>query len=78
MDNLSSKYMLPVGGMLTAVFVVKKWGVTNFLKEIGGITSNPRNDKIIIKLFCYTSAIIVGFIILNEIISKVTGAALVG
>jgi len=30
MDYLSSKYMLPIGGMLTAIFVLKKWRVPNF------------------------------------------------
>ena len=33
MDYLSSKYMLPIGGMLTAIFVVFQWGIPNFLDE---------------------------------------------
>ncbi|SVA86292.1 uncharacterized protein METZ01_LOCUS139146, partial [marine metagenome] len=33
MDYLSSKYMLPIGGMLTAIFILKRWGVNQFMDE---------------------------------------------
>ena len=30
LDYLSSKYMLPIGGFFTALFILSKWGVKNF------------------------------------------------
>ena len=34
MDYLSSKYMLPIGGMLMAIFIFIRWTVNEFIKEI--------------------------------------------
>ena len=34
LDYLSSKYMLPIGGLLTAVFVLYKWGVSEFIRDL--------------------------------------------
>ena len=34
LDYLSSKYMLPIGGMLTALFILKKWGINEFSSEL--------------------------------------------
>jgi NSS family neurotransmitter:Na+ symporter len=33
-DNIASNYLLPLGGMLTAVFVGWKWGIANAREEI--------------------------------------------
>ena len=33
LDYLSSKYMLPIGGM-TALFILLKWGVGDFVQEL--------------------------------------------
>ncbi|MEE9466428.1 MAG: sodium-dependent transporter, partial [Candidatus Neomarinimicrobiota bacterium] len=33
-DKASSKYMLPLGGMLTAVFVLVRWGISRFVDEM--------------------------------------------
>ena len=34
LDKASSKYMLPLGGMLTAIFVLVRWGIVRFMDEI--------------------------------------------
>ena len=34
LDKVSSKYMLPLGGMLTAFFVLLRWGIVRFTEEI--------------------------------------------
>ena len=78
MDYLSSKYMLPIGGMLTALFVLFHWGVPNFIDELYmGIPSKKMDSRIAVILLL-VSAMVVGFIILNEIIAKITGTAVVG
>ena len=33
MDNLSSKYA-PIGGMMTAIFVLVKWKIPGYLEEL--------------------------------------------
>ena len=44
MDELSSKYMLPVGGFLTAIFVLKEWSVKSFISELGHKIIGPKED----------------------------------
>ena len=78
MDNLSSKYMLPIGGMFTAIFIVYKWGIPSFLEEFGQQLVGEKEDAIIVRVLFITAALVVGFIILNEIIAKLTGGALIG
>ncbi len=77
MDDLSSKYMLPVGGMLTAIFILKAWGVDNFNNElkIGMKTSIISNEIIIILMGIAAS--VVGFIILNELLNVIFGVNLI-
>ena len=78
MDNLSSKYMLPIGGMFTAIFIVYKWGIPAFLEEFGQQFVGEKEDVIIVRVLFITAALVVGFIILNEIIAMLTGSALIG
>ena len=78
MDNLSSKYMLPIGGMFTAIFIVYKWGIPSFLEEFGQQFVGEKEDAIIVRVLFITAALVVGFIILNEIIAMLTGSALIG
>ena len=78
MDYLSSKYMLPIGGMLIAIFIIKHWTVDEFLKEINtGMKSTIISTQLITVLLSI-AAFVVGFIILNEIIAKITGTAVIG
>ena len=78
MDNLSSKYMLPIGGMFTAIFILMKWTVPSFINEIGQTIIGKDEDKNWYLFYVGIAAIIVGFIIINEIIAKITGNAIIG
>ena len=78
MDYLSSKYMLPIGGMLTALFVLFHWGVPNFIDELYMGIPRKKIDSRIAVILLLVSAMVVGFIILNEIIAKITGTAVIG
>ncbi|MBH10115.1 MAG: sodium-dependent transporter [Candidatus Marinimicrobia bacterium] len=78
MDYLSSKYMLPIGGMLTAIFVVFQWGIPNFLDEFQKGAKGKKINSNIVRVLLLISALVVGFIILNEIIAKISGKAIIG
>ena len=86
MDNLSSKYMLPIGGMLTSIFILFHFGTANFIRELKQgmekLNISADHSTIIeyyfVKGLLFIAATIVGFIILNEIIAKITGSALIG
>ena len=77
MDYLSSKYMLPIGGMLTAIFILKKWGVDKFITELKNGMEKTNLSKEIITVVFGIAATIVGFIILNEVIDVVFGIKLI-
>ena len=80
MDELSSKYMLPIGGALTAIFILYKWGVDAFLDEIKIGMERIKIDwklvKIISNALFIVSALIVCLIILNEVSDLVLGISL--
>lgn len=78
MDYLSSKYMLPIGGMLTGVFILYRWGVLNFMAELKTGMSEMKINPLIVTVLFSISAIVVGFIILNEIVEKLSGTPLFG
>ena len=80
MDELSSKYMLPIGGALTAIFILYKWGVEEFLDEIKIGMERIKIDWELVKTISNTlfivSALIVCLIILNEVSDLVLGISL--
>ena len=78
LDNLSSKYMLPIGGMFTALFILSKWGVNNFILEINQKILGEDKDTMLIKTLCALSALVVFFILINELVSTITGKAIIG
>ena len=78
MDNLSGKYMLPIGGMLTAIFVIRKLGIKNYMSELAVGSNNNNLNPTIIKAFLVVAAAVVAFIIFNEFYALFTGQALVG
>ena len=78
MDNLSSKYMLPFGGMMTAIFILVRWGVPSFLSEFGGNSMETENNRSIVTVLCVIAAGVAGFILLNELIETITGSAIIG
>ena len=77
MDYLSSKYMLPIGGMLTAIFVLKKWGVDHFIKELKTGMKKSIISKEIIIVLLGIAATVVGFIIINEVLDIAFGIKLI-
>ena len=80
MDELSSKYMLPIGGALTAIFILYKWGVGAFLDEVKIGMESIKIDwelvKTITNSLFIVSALIVCLIILNEVSDLVFGISL--
>jgi len=78
LDYLSSKYMLPIGGMMTAIFILKKWGVPNFISELSLGMENKNLNQGIFQILFVVSASVVGFILLNEIIAVLTGNPIIG
>jgi NSS family neurotransmitter:Na+ symporter len=78
MDYLSSKYMLPIGGMFTALFVLYRWGVPAFLDDLHQGMIGKKLDSRIVSVLLIISALVVGFILMNEIIAKLTGITIVG
>jgi len=77
MDYLSSKYMLPIGGMFTALFILKKWGVNRFMDELKqGMDKSPLSKEILTVLLGI-AATVVGFIILGEILDVFFGIKLI-
>ena len=78
MDYLSSKYMLPIGGMLTAVFVLYRWGISNFITEMIVGMDNQNVNPVFVRILFAVSATVVEFILLNEIIASITGTPIIG
>ena len=78
MDKLASKYMLPIGGMLTAIFVLKKWGISDYLVELKNGMEGSHLSPQLVKIFLTIAAAVVAFIIFNEIYAEIFGKALIG
>ena len=78
MDNLSSKYMLPFGGMMTAIFILVRWGVPSFLSEFGGENLDSEKNRLVVTILCFLAAGVAAFILLNELIETITGNAIIG
>ena len=77
MDELSSKYMLPIGGLFTALFVLKKWKVEPFIAELGQKLIGVKEDALLFKIFFLISTSLIGFILINEILLVITGKAII-
>ena len=67
MDNLSSKYMLPIGGMMTAIFVLVKWKIPGYLEELSTGVNGYAINAGLIKGTLIFAASVVAFIIINEL-----------
>jgi len=77
MDYLSSKYMLPIGGLLTALFILKKWGVNNFMDELKKGMDKSYMSKELLTVLFGIAATVVGFIIISEVLEVVFGITLI-
>lgn len=78
MDYLSSKYMLPIGGMLMAIFIIKRWSVNEFVKELHTGMNSTKISSQLVTILLSIGALVVGFIILNEIVDKLLGFPIIG
>ena len=78
LDYLSSKYMLPIGGMLTALFILIRWGVGDFIKELVIGMENKNIEPNLVTILFIISALVVGFIITNELIAIFSGNPIIG
>ena len=78
MDYLSSKYMLPIGGMLMAIFIIKRWTVNEFIKEINTGMGSTKISSQLVTVLLSIGALVVGFFILNEIFDKLLGVPIIG
>jgi len=80
MDELSSVYMLPIGGALTSLFILYKWKVDNFVKElnkgINNLTSRIGKINIISFVLFLVSASVVGIIVINSLADLFLGISL--
>ena len=63
--------MLPIGGALTALFILKKWSIPVFLDELLIGVKKMRYEKSfyqnVLKICLIISSLIVGLIIINEV-----------
>ena len=80
LDELSSKYMLPIGGALTAIFILSKWGLEPFINELKIGMESAKLDwnlvKSISNILFIVSTIFVGLILLNEVFVLLFGISL--
>lgn len=77
MDYLSSKYMLPIGGMFMAIFVLVKYGVPNFISDLTQGMEDTKLSPRLVTVLLSIAAAVVGFIILNEVLDVVLGITLI-
>jgi NSS family neurotransmitter:Na+ symporter len=76
MENASSKYMLPIGGMLTAIFIIWRWGVPALLSEMYlGMKDQLLNARLVTILLGF-AAFVVFAIIFNELVALFAGESL--
>ena len=78
MDELSSKYMLPIGGLLVSLFIIFEFKISNFTSEINNENSFINLNKTFTIIIFYISAIVVGYILINEIYFLTSGSSLIG
>jgi len=80
MDELSSVYMLPIGGALTSLFIIYKWKVDNFVKELNkgmnNLTSRIGQINRISFVLFLVSASVVGIIVINSLADLFLGISL--
>ncbi|MEE2765902.1 MAG: sodium-dependent transporter [Candidatus Neomarinimicrobiota bacterium] len=76
MDYLSSKYMLPIGGMFMAIFILYRWGVPEFLLELQTGMDDYKINHLFVRILLSISAAVVGFTILNEVVDKIIGRSI--
>jgi hypothetical protein len=70
--------MLPIGGMLMAIFIIKRWTVDEFVKELHTGMNSTKISSQLVTILLSIGALVIGFIILNEIFDKLLGFPIIG
>jgi NSS family neurotransmitter:Na+ symporter len=73
LNIVSYKYMLPIGGLLTAIFVLTRWGVPKFITEMQIGLPGFRVPAPVVASFFVIAGIVVAWILIQEIIAVITG-----
>ncbi|MEE9171275.1 MAG: sodium-dependent transporter [bacterium] len=77
LDKSSSKYMLPIGGMLTAVFIAYRWGIPKFIDEVMEGRGGNRPSVVLVRVLFIIAAAVVFFIIANEVVAVIAGKPII-
>jgi NSS family neurotransmitter:Na+ symporter len=78
LDSLSSKYMLPIGGLLTGLFILIHWGIPNFIAELHIGMDNKTVQPSVVFILFMISVTVIGSIIVNEIVEIIFGYPIIG
>ena len=70
--------MLPIGGILMAIFILKTWVVQEFLNEVHRGMDSKRIPSQLVTILLSIGALVIAFIILNEVIEKLFGSPIIG
>jgi NSS family neurotransmitter:Na+ symporter len=78
LDLLSSKYMLPLGGLFTGLFILTHWGIPNFISELNIGMDSKTVSPWVVFIFFMISVTVIGSIIINEIVEIIFGFPIIG
>ena len=73
LNIVSYKYMLPIGGFLTAVFVLTRWGIPKFITEIQTGLPGFKVPVPVVASFFVIAGLVVAWILIQEIIAVISG-----
>lgn len=73
LNIVSYKYMLPIGGFLTAVFVLTRWGIPKFIIEIQIGLPGFKVPAPVVASFFVVAGLVVAWILIQEIIAVISG-----
>ncbi len=68
LDALSSKYLLPIGGLLTALFVLKRWGLPKFMEELQVGSVWFKLPQRLVWGFFLVASLVVAYILFDEVL----------
>jgi NSS family neurotransmitter:Na+ symporter len=73
LNIVSYKYMLPIGGLLTAIFVLTRWGIPKFITEMQIGLPGFKVPAPVVASFFVIAGIVVAWILIQEVIAVITG-----
>ncbi len=69
--------MLPIVGMLTAVFIAYRWGIPKFIDEVMEGRGGNRPSVVLVRVLFIIAAAVVFFIIANEVVAVIAGKPII-